>query len=277
MPNLPTLKQLRFPAYMSIRKGTKIGDERIHLSQEFSDMWIGEGQRKQYVAYFGFENHFPLPLLYPFAQRAHLSLMLDKRFTIGVPGMVHLDNTIVQSEPINTSLPFDLHASVEVLPKKEGSLFPHLLIDYYQGGKKVAYCESKYLARRKSNKTRKRTEKELLSINDIEVDEIWSLSSDVAKRYADISGDYNPIHLSHVFARMAGFKGRIMHGWYNASRAASQAEKLMNKHAKSLNISFLKPVYLSSENRFILGGKDNEKRFALEREGTRMLEGKVGF
>ncbi|MEZ4685600.1 MAG: MaoC/PaaZ C-terminal domain-containing protein [Bacteroidia bacterium] len=54
----------------------------------------------------------------------------------------------------------------------------------------------------------------------------------MAKRYAAISGDKNPIHTSTMFAKMAGFNKRIIHGWYNASRACASAEQHFGASAK---------------------------------------------
>lgn len=82
------------PAYFSLRKGVRIGEENIYLEERFSDVFIDEQQRQQYIEFFGFNQSLPLPLLYPLAQRAHLALMLDKRFTIALPGMVHLENKL---------------------------------------------------------------------------------------------------------------------------------------------------------------------------------------
>ncbi|WP_249009976.1 MaoC/PaaZ C-terminal domain-containing protein [Conexibacter sp. DBS9H8] len=49
---------------------------------------------------------------------------------------------------------------------------------------------------------------------------------DVTERYAQASGDRNPIHLDEAFARSVGLPGRILHGLWTAAhvaRAAGQA------------------------------------------------------
>lgn len=47
----------------------------------------------------------------------------------------------------------------------------------------------------------------------------WRLSADTGRRYAAVSGDVNPIHLSAPSARALGMKAAIAHGMYTASRA----------------------------------------------------------
>lgn len=47
----------------------------------------------------------------------------------------------------------------------------------------------------------------------------WRLAADTGRRYAAVSGDRNPIHLSRASARAFGFRSAIAHGMYTASRA----------------------------------------------------------
>ena len=47
----------------------------------------------------------------------------------------------------------------------------------------------------------------------------WTLAGDVGRRYAAVSGDRNPIHLSALSAKALGFPRAIAHGMYTASRA----------------------------------------------------------
>ena len=38
--------------------------------------------------------------------------------------------------------------------------------------------------------------------------------------FAEISGDFNPLHVDDVFARNAGFRGRVVHGAFLAARVS---------------------------------------------------------
>ena len=46
----------------------------------------------------------------------------------------------------------------------------------------------------------------------------WRLGSDAGRAYAAVSGDYNPIHVSHLAAKALGMPAAIVHGMYSAGR-----------------------------------------------------------
>lgn len=52
----------------------------------------------------------------------------------------------------------------------------------------------------------------------------WSLGADTGRRYAAVSGDVNPIHLSGPSAKALGMKGAIAHGMYTACRALAMVD-----------------------------------------------------
>jgi acyl dehydratase len=64
--------------------------------------------------------------------------------------------------------------------------------------------------------------------------------ADVTRRYAEASGDFNPIHLDDDFARSVGLPGRILHGLYTmALLARAQTEAAGGPaHLKRLAVQF---------------------------------------
>ncbi|MFW9779784.1 MAG: MaoC family dehydratase [Candidatus Heimdallarchaeota archaeon] len=65
------------------------------------------------------------------------------------------------------------------------------------------------------------------------------------QRFADVSGDHNPLHLDESFARTTFFKGRIAHGMLSASFISTVlAMKLPGAGSVYLKqeVNFLKPV-----------------------------------
>src|SRR6185503_15107464 len=62
---------------------------------------------------------------------------------------------------------------------------------------------------------------------------------DLPKRYAEASGDMNPIHVDKTFAQSAGFKDVILHGLGTLALVA----KSLPKDLVRLQVRFAKPVY----------------------------------
>jgi acyl dehydratase len=63
---------------------------------------------------------------------------------------------------------------------------------------------------------------------------------ELTARYAEVSGDFNPIHLDDEFARSVGLPGRILHGLYTMAllaRAQTQAAGGPG-HLKRLAVQF---------------------------------------
>ena len=143
--------------------------------------------------------------------------MLKKQFPFPMLGLVHLENRIIIENHIDYNSPFKLITSVNIPFKETGSIIPVLEVSYFQQDKKVATCESTYLIRRK-NKDEKKKAKPKVSLPQATAPYIeWLVPNKLAKQYAKVSGDTNPIHTSTLMARLFGFKQPILHGWCAAS------------------------------------------------------------
>ncbi len=73
----------------------------------------------------------------------------------------------------------------------------------------------------------------------------WRIPDDAGRRYAKVSGDVNPIHLSGLTAKAFGFKRAIAHGmWMKARVLAALSGRLPD--AFTVDVAFRKPVFLPS-------------------------------
>jgi acyl dehydratase len=72
---------------------------------------------------------------------------------------------------------------------------------------------------------------------------------DVTARYAQASGDFNPIHIDEEFARSVGLPGRILHGLYTMALVArAQTEALGGpEHLRRLEVQFRGPALPEQE------------------------------
>ena len=75
----------------------------------------------------------------------------------------------------------------------------------------------------------------------------WKAPADIGRQYAKVSGDYNPIHLSAVSARMFGFPSAIAHGLWNKARTLAALAEHLPAANLEIAVQFKKPVRLPSE------------------------------
>lgn len=75
----------------------------------------------------------------------------------------------------------------------------------------------------------------------------WTVAADQSLRYADASGDRNPIHTDDDMAKMAGLNGKILHGLATMAFAARAVVERAGAgdpaRLKRLKVRFTKPVY----------------------------------
>ncbi|MFV2014699.1 MAG: MaoC/PaaZ C-terminal domain-containing protein [Candidatus Heimdallarchaeota archaeon] len=239
---------MRFSVFKTFRRGVKIKKNDINLAYTFPKVLIEHKKLEQYRVFFEFSDKLPFPYLYILAQRAQVALMLNPGFTISVPGMIHINNKLIQYETINPKLPIELETSISVEAKSEGSLFPKAEVIYYQDGIKVALCESGYLIKRKSKSSNIKTMKQKIEIPKLSLaihSVSWNISKSLGKKYSKVSGDKNPIHNSRLFARFMGFKQPIIHGWCSVSQVIKEVSQLSNK-VNEVMVNFNKPIFLPS-------------------------------
>jgi hypothetical protein len=63
-----------------------------------------------------------------------------------------------------------------------------------------------------------------------------------ARRWAVISDDWNPIHLSGLTARLFGFKGQIMHGMWTLGRVTALARARLARPGARLSCEMKLPI-----------------------------------
>lgn len=228
----------------------------------------------------------PLCWFYPLLQKAQLASMLQIR-GLPVAGLIHLRNTLqlhsVSRADLLAALP---HAGLSVqtelqLACHEGAWLLSVQQRLYQGGDAQLLLQgsSDYLVQ-KSPKRRPASASNASPISNLSPAALasakrqphpalsdqamvlcqWQTHPALARRYAALSGDWNPIHLWQWSARLFGQRGAILHGM--ASAALLEARLPMP--VSQLQLEFLKPlqpgqplmVRQCSDNEFWLCSQD---------------------
>ncbi|HEX2207964.1 MAG TPA: MaoC/PaaZ C-terminal domain-containing protein [Longimicrobium sp.] len=110
----------------------------------------------------------------------------------------------------------------------------------------------------------------------------WPLAAGAGRRYARVSGDYNPIHLWPWTARPFGFRAPILHGYATAARAAHAliGQRLHGDPAalRRMRIAFRAPLPLPSTAVLLVDDAAPEHRFrvAADDGATVYAEGAYG-
>ena len=249
MKQLLELNRQIIPALLTIMRSKQFKGAVYTNSRSFSLPTIDNKKLKKYKAFFDLREEVPLSFFYLLSQQAQVCQMLNKRFPLPIPGMIHLETHMTYlSEPIEDEA-LQIVSDVIINNKEEGSLLPIFIESYFQKGIKIVEVQSNYLVKRKSANKKSKTEriKEIDSNSTNWLTFKWDLKNNRGIKYARLSGDYNPIHIATPLAWLFGFRKKIIHGWYLLSRAVSEIEKETNMPAKSIEVNFMKAVSLPSK------------------------------
>ena len=182
----------------------------------------------------------------------HLSILADARFPFRALGMVHMRQTVTQTEAIPATACLDLLAyCTEARWEKRGMSFC-LVTEARCDGQLVWQGRTKALAPSKSPgqpqvaATRRIDEVDPSQADTLLCERTLHVPESCGRRYAAIAGDLNPIHQHALLARLFGFRRAIVHGTWTLARALAAAE-LPRSAPFSLEARFRRPVSLPSD------------------------------
>jgi acyl dehydratase len=196
----------------------------------------------------GFQLRDTLPPTYPHMLTfpLQLALMTDRSFPLGLPGFVHLRNRIDVLRAIGSDEELTLEVWAENFTRHRSGAAVDLRATVAAGGEEVWRSTSTYLSRGATAPEGAPEADIDVAVGGLErVAATWRIPDDAGRRYAKVSGDVNPIHLSGLTAKAFGFKRAIAHGmWVKARVLGALAGRLPD--ALSVDIGFRKPLFLPS-------------------------------
>jgi acyl dehydratase len=227
-------------------KGARAGVAPDRLTTHYRLDCFDKQALARYNALLGFSpDALPITFYYLPAQRAHLATMLRPEFPFRLAGMIHVENDLRELRRPELALPMELATAVEVEPPAaNGARFCELQTVGSQQGRTVFECRSRYLAVRgkRSASAQRRDEVPEAGVLASE----WLLAADAGRRYASVSGDWNPIHLWAWSARLLGMKAPIIHGMHTVAKACALLEPVGGGRLTSITAHFKAPIELGS-------------------------------
>lgn len=224
----------------------------------------------------GFEPGDTLPLTYPhiMAFPMHLQLMLEPEFPYKPVGAVHIRNRIRQQRALRTEevLDFEVHfGKAEQVAK--GWEFS-IITEVSSAGERVWDDLSVMLLRRggsggaadksaAAHKNAAADRKDPGEAPPYRESARWQLAANAGRRYAAASGDYNPIHLYPLTAKLMGFRRQIMHGMWSKSRTVAHLLPAEYSGPASVDVSFKLPIFLPATVMLLYNRDDHGSQFEM--------------
>lgn len=191
-------------------------------------------------------------VLHVLAFPVSLAVMARRDFPFPLLGLVHLRNQVLQHRPVRVGELVDVECRVRDLrPHRKGRTFEAVSTILGQDGEIIATDVSTYLAKGSTSSAGKDGAASPSADGRAERREFeaptptgrWSLPADAGRRYAAVSGDVNPIHMSALSAKAFGFPKAIAHGMYTASRAFTESRVDLSRPLR-WDVTFDAPVTL---------------------------------
>jgi acyl dehydratase len=210
----------------------------------------------------GFERADVVPVTYPHvvAFPLHLALLNDARFPFAAMGLLHVANSITVHGllTLDDTWQVTVHSG-RLRPHHRGQLFEILTeVTGEHGTLWTERSELLALGPRRSVERSDGTLPAQAPTGPVH----WTLRSGLGRRYARVSGDANPIHLSALTARPFGLRRPIAHGMWTLARSiAAVANRLPDRY--TVDASIRRPIELPGTVRFGASTRDGRLEFGV--------------
>ena len=241
----PNLGKLYAKAAVTARgRGGDLPDD--HLARK--GVTVDPGHLAAYTRVCGLPLNDVLPATYPHMLTfpLQMALMSGRSFPLALPGLVHVRNRIEVLRPIGADALLDLEVWAENFATHRSGAAADLCATVSAGGQEVWRSRSTYLSRGAEAPEGAPEADIEVAVGTLErAAATWRVPADAGRRYAKVSGDVNPIHLSGLTAKAFGFKRAIAHGMWVKTRVLGALSGRL-PDALALDVSFRKPLFLPS-------------------------------
>jgi acyl dehydratase len=245
------------PAYARVLLGSKPyiappGALVEPVDLEVRRIKLSAGHARRYREVCGVPDAATVPpaYLHVLAMPLHMQLFIARGFPVKVLGLIHLRNTIRVLGDVGVDAPLKLSVHFETMRltdagqeydfttryKRDGVLVWEEISTMFARGNTAPKEGAKRPTLERSTHPKEGTDTQALQI-----------AKNTGWRYARVSGDFNPIHLTARTAAMFGFKQAVAHGMWSMGRCLGAAAAHLPKGQFQVDTQFMLPVYLPSQ------------------------------
>ena len=271
------------PAYLKIllsRKPRLASGKIPRIEAALSEFRIDRGKLARYQAVCGEPSSPQLPIAFPHivATPLHLAMLASDAFPLNLFGVVHVRNRIVQKRPLRIEDTGEIHSYIEPDGVTHRGQELRLQTEIRIGGETI-WSETSTLLCRMAQKPSGTPARDLQQPPQENLrTHVLTIPAATGRRYARVSGDFNPIHLTDFLARMFGFKRAIAHGMWTLARCAAAIDSSAFAMPCTLDAAFKLPISFPADVALESWSARGEIGFALrDSKGARRahLIGKV--
>jgi hypothetical protein len=226
---LPALPRLLLGAALKRRGSLLAAQDALTLLGSYHHPGLDHAHQARYRAALGFAPEAPPPLCLAYLplQQAQLALMLQAAFPYRLLGMVHLAQQLRRLGPWRPDQPLRLDLQLRIEPATpRGRREALIQASLSQQAQVCLSAESRYLLERgrrdapSDPPSASPSEAKAQAPGDPAARPLgdWFLPHHAGRRYARLSGDWNPIHLWPWSARALGLAQPIIHGMHSLAR-----------------------------------------------------------
>lgn len=243
-----------FSAYVNVFTPGRAKYAGLDKLPQLEAAWAGAQESPEKIQAYreacGLGNDGMLPLLYPhiLTSAMHIHMISDKRFPVSALGAVHARNHIVQRRQIRESERVDLRCALSDARVLKSGL--EIDITTQVMSENVCIWESissyLFLGKKFGEAVPAHSLADFEELKEPTLKAEWHVPADMGRRYAKITGDYNPIHVSKILAKAFGFKRDIIHGMWSLAKCLAHLQDLSYEMPLRLDVSFKGPVFMDS-------------------------------
>lgn len=216
----------------------------------------GHLARYRQLCGFAGDQHLPLPYPQVMAGPLHFHMLTDPQFPLPPAGLVHLANRIEQVRPLRADDPIHFACRFGATALTARGLEFELTTQATVYGEPVWRSVLTILSRAVRDEAAAKAKAAQASSESRPAPAplpgtplrslLLRVPEDTGRRYAGVAGDYNPIHLHLISAKLFGFPRAIAHGMWTFARTVAEASDDLPAGPLQCDVRFSKPVLLPS-------------------------------
>ncbi len=254
-------------AQLAVSKGRSDKTLAKPLTAEARGIVANRNDVRRYIAVCGGEERLGLPILYPQVMGTPLTmaLMAHADFPLAALGLVHMENHVFQIRAPRIGEKLDFQVSIPAVERTpRGYEFDMRTEVSDESGEVIWHSTARILSRAKDPNQPKtaREPRKAPTPSDWPLVASYRLASNLGRRYARVSGDFNPIHLTAPTAKLLGFKQAIIHGMWSA--AATAASLGTTEGPCEFHCEFKTPLFLPGKGNLHAHVQRKETKFLLQ-------------